>query len=333
MGLLSSLRGKQGDNAIQQSTTTATMLLLEQNRRFEAFMREKVATLERQVAEDDGRLNNDKSGEEDSFSETDSAGDLEADGPGEGQDIDAGFSAEAEHEGIAIIGEEFGELEEELGPPAVTPSAHPAEPVQPPPSPKASSEPPDWRSFLAGASAAVSPGMPAAGEGKPPADGGGQADAQGEDAAEEEDLVEAGADQPPTGEIGQDDAQGEDAAEEEDLVEAEADQPPTGEIGQDDAQGEDAAEEEEGLDDGGLFAMVLPIVSVNRATEERERPPSSSATAPATAVPPAPPAAAEEERPPQPKSDVATPGPDAADQSAGEWEQDGLHDGQVGSWA
>jgi len=304
MGLLSSLRAKPGGDAIRQSTTTATMHLIEQNRRFEAFMREKVATLERQVAEDDGRLNSDKSGEEDSFSETDSAGDLEADGPGEGQDIDAGFSAEAEHEGIAIIGEEFGELEEELGPPAVTPSAHPAEPVQPPPSPKASSEPPDWRSFLAGASAAVSPGMPAAGEGKPPADEGGQADAQSEDAAEEEDLVEA-----------------------------EADQPPTGEIGQDDAQGEDAAEEEEGLDDGGLFAMVLPIVSVNRATEERERPPSSSATAPATAVPPAPPAAAEEERPPQPKSDVATPGLDAADQSAGEWEQDGLHDGQVGSWA
>ena len=305
MGLLSSLRAKPGGDAIRQSTTTATMHLIEQNRRFEAFMREKVATLERQVAEDDGRLNNDKSGEEDSFSETDSAGDLEADGPGEGQDIDAGFSAEAEHEGIAIIGEEFGELEEELGPPAVTPSAHPAEPVQPPPSPKASSEPPDWRSFLAGASAAVSPGMPAAGEGKPPADEGGQADAQSEDAAEEEDLVEA-----------------------------EADQPPTGEIGQDDAQGEDAAEEEEGLDDGGLFAMVLPIVSVNRATEERERPPSSSATAPATAVPPAPPAAAaEEERPSQPKSDVATPGLDAADQSAGEWEQDGLHDGQVGSWA
>ncbi len=304
MGLLSSLRPKQGGDAIRQSTTTATMHLLEQNRKFELFMREKVAVLERQVAEDDGRLNNDKGDKEDGLSdEMEPAGYIETDGPGEGQDIDADSSVRAEHEGVAVIGDDLGELEEELDPPSVTPPARPAEPVQPPPSPKAPSAPSDWRGFLvAGASATASPGAPAAGKSEPPAGEGDQVDAQGEDAAEEDDPVETGASEPPAGEAGQADAQGEDAAE----------------------------EEEEG---GGLFAMDVPIISLTGAAEERGRPPSSSATAPAAAGPSAPPAI-EEDHLQRPASDVAAPGPDAAgDQSSGEWLPGDLHDGQVERWA
>ena len=303
MGLLSSLKGKQGGDAIRQSTTTATMHLLEQNRKFEVFMREKVAVLERQVAEDDGRLNRDGGGGEDDLAgEMDPAEDLGIGGPGESQDTVASSPSEGQGE-VVVIGEGFGDQDEELELPEVPPPARPTVPVPPSPAPlpKASSAPPDWRAFLAGASTTPAPGAPAARAVEPPAGEGDQADAQGEEGAEEA------------------------------PVEVEAAEPPAGEGDQVDAQGEEAAEEEEEEDGAGLFGMALPIVSVTSTTAERGQPPSSSAAAPAAAAPSAPPAAAKA-RPPAPASGDATPALDAGDQPGG-WESGDLHEGQVGNWA
>jgi hypothetical protein len=358
MGLLGSLRGKQGGDAIRQSTTTATMHLLEQNRKFEAFMRDKVATLERQVAEDDGRLNRAEGGGEDGLvSEADLAADLGVEGPGEGQAAGASFPARTGHEGVAVIGDGPDEFDEELKPPEALPPAYPTAPVSPPlpPSPplKASGATPDWRAFLAGASTAAAPGALAAGADEPATGDG----AQGEDVVEEEALVGAEAGEPPAGEGGQVDAQGEDIAEEEAPAEVEASGPSAGGDDRVGAQGEDIAEEEapaeveasgpaaghgdqvgvqdeeeEGGGGGGdgLFGMSLPIVSATSVASSALRQPP--ATAPSAAVPSASPSAVKAS-PPAPASDVATQGPDADDQSSDGWDQAGLQDGQVGSWA
>jgi hypothetical protein len=339
MSLLSSLRGKQGGDAIRQSTTTATMHLLEQNRKFEAFMRDKVATLERQVAEDDGRLNRSDGDEEGNLTgETDAeapAEDLEANEPGEGQATSAGLPAGAGYEEVAVIGEDTGGPDEEPELPADLPPARPTAPVPPPPppvsSPKAASAMPDWRAFLGGeASTTAAPGAPAAEMEEPAAGDGDQVGAQGKDVAEEEALTEVETSERTAGKGDQVDAQGEDAAEEEAPVEAEVDEPPSGEGGQIDAQSEDIVEEEAG--GGGLFAMNLPIISLSSAATEPKRASVPPATAPSAAVPSAPPATAKAS-PSAPTSDVATQGPDADDQSSDGWDQAGLQGGQVGSWA
>jgi hypothetical protein len=54
-GILDALRGG-GNDAIRQSTSLTTAYLLEQNRKFEAYMREKVAALEGRVAGQQARL-------------------------------------------------------------------------------------------------------------------------------------------------------------------------------------------------------------------------------------------------------------------------------------
>ncbi len=300
MGLLGSLRGKQGGDVIRQSTTTATMHLLEQNHKFEVFMREKVATLERQVAEDDGRLNRSDGGEEGDGlpGETDLATDLGANGPDEGQATGAGLPAGAGYEEVAVIGEDSGGPDEELELPVVPPPARPTVPVSPPPppapSPKAASAPPDWRAYLAGASTTPAPGAPAARVAEPLAGEGDQVGAQGEDVAEEEAPAEVEASEPAAGEGDQVDAQGEE-------------------------------EEEDG--GGDLFAMNLPIISAASAVPGREQPPAPSVTVVSSAaVPSAPPAAA--------KASSPAPAGEATAQKTDEgWDQGGLQDGQVGRWA
>jgi hypothetical protein len=297
MGLLGSLRGKQGGDAIRQSTTTATMHLLEQNRKFEAFMRDKVATLERQVAEDDGRLNRSDGDEEgDLVDEAGLAADLGAEGPDEGQAAGAGLPARTEPEGVAVIGQDTGEPDEESEQPtAPAPTrltvAVPS-PPPPAPSPKAASAPPDWRAFLKNASSTTAPQSPAAEMEEPAAGEGDQVDAQGEDVVEEETPAEVEAGAPAAGE-------GDDQV--------------------------DAQEEDEEGHDGDLFAMDLPITSVTSVVAVQRQ---SPATEPSVAA--APPAAAKASSPAS--SAQAAPAPDADGSSAGEWEQGDLHQGQAGAW-
>jgi hypothetical protein len=331
MGLLSSLRGKQGGDAIRQSTTTATMHLLEQNRKFEAFMRDKVATLERQVAEDDGRLNrSDGTEEEDGLpGEGDLAEDLGANEPGEGQATSAGIPAGAGYEKVAVIGDDTGGLDEEPELPAALPPARPTAPVPPPPppvlSPQAASAMPDWRAFLGGgASTTAAPGAPAAEMEEPAAGDGDQVGAQSKDVAEEEAPAEVEASEPPAREGDQVVAQEEDAAEEEAPAEVKASEPAAGEGDQVGAQEED--EEEEG--GGGLFDMSLPIVSVTSAAPAVSQTPAAATQA---AAPSAPPSAAKAS--PPASSAQTAPALDADGPSTtGEWEQDNLHQGQAGAW-
>jgi hypothetical protein len=326
MGLLGSLRGKQGGDAIRQSTTTATMHLLEQNRKFEAFMRDKVATLERQVAEDDGRLNRSDGDEEgDLVDEAGLAADLGAEGPDEGQAAGAGLPARTEPEGVAVIGQDTGEPDEESEQPtAPAPTrltvAVPS-PPPPAPSPKAASAPPDWRAFLKNASSTTAPQSPAAEMEEPAAGEGDQVGDQGEDVDEEETPAVVEASEPAAGEGDQVDAQGEDVVEEETPAEVEAGAPAAGE-GDDQV---DAQEEDEEGHDGDLFAMDLPITSVTSVVAVQRQ---SPATEPSVAA--APPAAAKASSPAS--SAQAAPAPDADGSSAGEWEQGDLHQGQAGAW-
>jgi hypothetical protein len=149
-GLLDALRGG-GSDAIRQSTSLTTAYLLEQNRKFEAYMREKVAALEGRVAGQQARLTR---------HEMEDLNDLEWPGL-EGTSSPTGMPAYAAYEEVDASGDTapvpsvsvepevmsfdgFEESSDEDGEAVMSPSVVPPA-VE---TPIASEEPPDWMAAL-----------------------------------------------------------------------------------------------------------------------------------------------------------------------------------------
>jgi hypothetical protein len=149
-GILDALRGG-GSDAIRQSTSLTTAYLLEQNRKFEAYMREKVAALEGRVAGQQARLTR---------HEMEDLDDLEWPGL-EGTSSPTGMPAYAAYEEVDTSGDTapvpsvsvepevmgfdgFEQCGDEDGEAAMSPSVAPPAVEMP----IASDEPPDWMAAL-----------------------------------------------------------------------------------------------------------------------------------------------------------------------------------------
>jgi hypothetical protein len=185
-GILNALRRGESD-AIRESTSLTTAYLLEQNRKFEAFMRDRIAELESRVTSQQARPSARTTAEE-SLDGDELFGDYYEDQPGDEAETGSLYLGNLDEDPMmsSFMGIEAGESEDaepDLGTRTPvspgdagttnTPAAveGKVEPETPPPD-----EPPDWMSTLMGAS-------------QPAEDASGEAEAAGEDLDVTEDAA------------------------------------------------------------------------------------------------------------------------------------------------